>query len=333
MKGSTEFWEKSIMADECRIWRSLLFIPANNWKMLNKASTEMEDGVIIDLEDSCPSAEREMGRIFARDIIPSLKAQGIDVFVRVNPFSAGVTADDLGIVAIKELDGIMLPKSESTEDIKALEELLQAEEKKKGIKNKIGILPLLESPKGVMNAHKIGSASKRVVGLGFGAGDFMREQGEGFTISRMEPDEYFSILLYARSAIATSANALGIPAIDTPYFGLLIDVEGLEREASKAKLLGYKGKMVTHPRHVEVVNKIYSPTQDDLLFSQKLVEAYKAAELQQKGATVLNGRMIDMAMYKMGMEMLEKARAIAEKTRIRAERKSTLLWIPSPHSY
>jgi citrate lyase subunit beta/citryl-CoA lyase len=222
----------------------------------------------------------------------------------------------------------MLPKSESRENIFQLAELLEKEEEKKGIKNKTAILPLLESPKGVINAYEIGTASDRVAALAFGAGDFMRELGEGFTIAKMTPDEYFPVLLYARSRIATAASAIGIPAIDTPYFGLLIDVEGLKRESKNAKLLGFKGKMVTHPHHVETVNRVFSPSREDIALSHKMVKAYREAEAQGKGAAVLDGRMIDMAMYKMGMEMLAKADGIAAKSRLRKGAEEEIMWIP-----
>lgn len=313
---------------QIRIWRSLLFIPANSWKMLIKAATEMEDGVIIDLEDACPVAERETGRIFARDITPVLRAKGVDVLVRVNSLSTGVTTDDLSIVVTQGLDGVMLPKAESKEDILQLVELLEKEEREKEIKNMISILPLLESPKGIINAYEIGKASDRVAALGFGAGDFMRELGQGFTIATMTPDEYFPVLLHARSSIATAACAIGIPAIDTPYFGLLIDIEGLEREASKAKLLGFKGKMVIHPRHVETANKVFSPTRGDLEFSRKMVDAYKEVEAQGKGAAVLDGKMIDVAMYKMGVDMIAMAKGITDKFKLKGKTDSDLIWIP-----
>jgi citrate lyase subunit beta/citryl-CoA lyase len=156
----------------------------------------------------------------------------------------------------------------------------------------------------------------------------MRELGEGFTIAKMTPDEYFPVLLYARSRIATTACAIGIPAIDTPYFGLLIDVEGLKRESNKAKLLGFKGKMVTHPHHVETVNRVFSPSREDIALSHKMVNAYREAEALGKGAAVLDGRMIDMAMYKMGMEMLTKADGIAAKSRLRKGADEEIMWIP-----
>jgi len=304
------------MAD-VNVWRSLLFIPANSWKMLNKAASEMEDGVLIDLEDACPVAERETGRIFARDIAPVLKAKGVDVLVRVNSLPTGVTADDIKVVATEGIDGIMLPKSESKEDIIEVAKILDKEEEAKGIKKKIAILPLVESPKGVINAYEIGKASDRVAGLGFGAGDFMRELGEGFTITKMSPDEYFPILSYPRSAVSIAACALGVPAIDTPFFGLLIDNEGLERETRKAKSLGFKGKMITHPRHVEVVNRVFSPSEDDLTYSKRMVSAYQQAKAEGKGSAVLDGKMIDYAMHEMGMDMIAKAETIAEKVKLR----------------
>jgi citrate lyase subunit beta/citryl-CoA lyase len=302
---------------EVRIWRSLLFIPANSWKMLNKAGVEMEDGVLIDLEDACPVQERETGRVFARDIAPILKVKGIDVLVRVNSLPTGATADDLKIVVTEHLDAVMLPKAESREDIVNLTKMLEKEEKAKKLKRKINILPLLESPKGVINAFDIATASDRVIALGFGAGDYMRELGEGFTIARMSPDEYFPVLLYPRSVISSTACALKIPAIDTPFFGLLIDTDGLERETSRAKLLGFKGKMVTHPRHVETVNKVFSPSANDIAFSRKMIEIYKEAADQGKGTAVLDGKMIDYAMYNMGMDMIAKAEGVAKKAALR----------------
>jgi citrate lyase subunit beta/citryl-CoA lyase len=305
---------------EAKIWRSLLFIPANNWKMLNKAATEMEDGVLMDLEDACPVAERETGRIFARDITPLLRKKGIDVLVRVNSLQTGVTAEDLKIVVTEDLDGIMLPKAESRENILEVAELLAQQEKEKKLKRKISIVPLVESPKGVLNAYQIGAASDRVAALGFGAGDYLRELGEGFTIATMTPEQYWPVLLYPRAVISNTACALGIPALDTPFFGLLIDTEGLEWEASRAKLLGFKGKLLTHPRHVETVNRVFSPSPEDVALSRRMVEGYKEAAAQGKGAAVMDGKMIDYAMFQMGMEMIAKAEGIAAKAKLRHEK-------------
>ncbi len=313
---------------EFRIWRSLLFTPANNWKMLNKATTEDQDGVLIDLEDACPFAELETGRVFARDIAPILKDSGTDVLVRVNALSTGVAEQDLSVVISKHIDGIMLPKTETAEDIIQLKNMIKKEEMQKNIKNKIEILPLIESPKGIINLKEISMASDRVSALGFGAGDFMREMGEGFTITTMSPEEYFSVLLYARSTVATVACAAGIPAIDTPFLGVLTDTAGLEQEASKVKRLGFKGKMVTHPRQIKSVNMVFSPSEDEVAFSNRMVEAYRSAEAEGRGAAVLDGRMIDVAMYRMAIDVLNKAKKLNKKIGLSKKKGKRPMWTP-----
>lgn len=304
------------------VWRSMLFIPANSWRMIMRATTEMQDAIILDLEDAVPVAEKETGRVFARDSISFLKSKGIDVFVRVNSLGTGLTKEDLRYVVVKDLDGIILPKSESKEEIIKLDRLIREEEERKKLTpDMILIIPLIESPKGVLNVLEIAKASKRVAALSFGAGDFLRELGEGFAIARLSPDEYFPMILYARSRISIAARVVGVPAIDTPFFGLLIDVEGLIRESSRVKLLGFKGKLLIHPRHIEPVNKVFSPSKEDIEFSKQMIKAYKEAEAKGLGAASFGGRMIDYAMVSMGEDILARAEAIAEKEKRRAEKK------------
>jgi len=290
--------------------------------MIMRATGEMQDAIILDLEDAVPIAEKETARVFARDGIPILKSKGIDVFVRVNALGTGMTQEDLKYVVGKGLDGIMLPKSEKKEEIAKLDRLLRKEEEKKKLKpNSISIMPLLESPRGVLNATEISKESKRIVALGFGAGDFLRELGEGFAIARLSPDEYFPMILYARSRISIAARVANVPAIDTPFFGLLIDTEGLIRESSRVKLLGFKGKMLIHPRHIEPVNQVFSPSKEDVEFSKQMITAYKDAAAKGLGAASFGGRMIDYAMVSMGEDLLTRAEAIAEKEKRRVEEK------------
>lgn len=300
----------------------MLFIPANSWRMIMRATGETQDAVILDLEDAVPVGEKETARVFARDGIPILRSKEIDVFVRVNSLATGLTAEDLKYVVVEGLDGVMLPKSESKEEIIELDQILKGEEAKKRLKpDTISIMPLLESPRGVLNASEVATASERVVALGFGAGDFLRELGEGFAIARLSPDEYFPMILYARSRVSIAAKVAGVPAIDTPFFGLLIDTEGLIRESSRAKLLGFKGKMLIHPRHIEPVNRVFSPSQEDIEFSKQMINAYKEAEAKGLGAASYGGRMIDYAMLSMGQDLLARAEAIAEKEKKRLEQK------------
>jgi citrate lyase subunit beta/citryl-CoA lyase len=297
-----------------RIMRSMLYVPANSWRMITTATTEGADAVILDLEDACPMAEKETARIFARDSIPMLKEHGVDVFVRVNSLETGLTGMDISYIAVEGLDGIMLAKTESGEDIANVDKRLQEEESGKGLEPKsITLIGLLETPKGILNSREIISASQRVIALGFGAGDFSREMGAGMGVTKLSPEEYFPMVLHARSSIAMAARAAGIQAIDTPFFGLLIDLEGLAKESEKVKLLGFSGKQLTHPRHVAVVNEVFSPAKEDVDFAKRVVGAYEEAKAKGLGATSLGGKMIDYGTFKRAEALLALAEAIEEK--------------------
>jgi len=289
--------------------------------MITRAVSEAEDAVILDLEDAVPIGEKETSRIFARESIPMFNDAEIDVFVRVNSMGTGLTEEDISYVVIKGLDGIMLPKTETKKDVVRLEQLLGEEEERKGLEpNSIDILPLVESPKGVQNIFDIVSASSRMVGVSFGALDFLREMGVGFAITRLSFEEYYPLILYARSRISQAAKIAGIEAIDTPFFGLLIDIEGLIEESEKVKLLGFTGKQLIHPRHVEPVNRIFAHSEEDVNYAKSIVAAYEEAKAKGLGAASFGGRMIDYATYRTGMDMISKAEIIAKKAAVRREK-------------
>jgi citrate lyase subunit beta/citryl-CoA lyase len=297
-----------------RILRSMLYVPANSWRMITNASAEGADAVILDLEDGCPIAEKETGRVFARDSIPMLKPYGLEVFVRVNSLETGLTETDLQYVAVQGLDGIMLAKTESKEHVVAVNKLLEKEEEKKGIvARSLAIVPLIETPKGIMNIREIIEASPRVIAVAFGAGDYSREMGAGMGVTKLSPDEYFPMVLYARSSMAIAARAAGIQAIDTPFFGLIIDLAGLAEETEKVKLLGFSGKQLTHPRHVSTVNDVFTPAKEDVAYALKVVEEYEKAKAKGLGATTIGGKMIDLGSFRRAESLLAFARALEEK--------------------
>ena len=298
----------------------MLFVPANNWRMITTAATEGGDAVILDLEDACPIAEKETGRIFARDSISMLKEKGMDVFVRVNSFDTGLTEKDIDYVVVAGLGGVMLPKTESKEDILRLDRLLKVEEEKKGLAlNSVVILPLLESPKGISAVSEIISGSQRVIGVSFGAGDYSREIGAGMGVTSLSPEEYFLMASHPRSCIALAARAAGIFAIDAPFFGLVIDMDGLIKEVRKVKLMGFTGKLLVHPRHVEPVNQVFSPSKEEIDFAKRVIKAYEEAKSKGLGATSLGGRMIDYGSYRRALNLISIAEKIEEKEKRKSQ--------------
>lgn len=297
-----------------RILRTMLYAPANRWRMITSAAGEGEDAVILDLEDACPMTEKETGRIFARDSIATLKERALDVFVRVNSLDTGLLEEDISYVVVKGLDGIMLPKSESKEDILKLDQLLRDEEERKGVEsNSITIIPLLESPRGILAVSEIISASQRVLAVSFGAGDYSREIGAGMGVTRLSPEELSLMVFHPRSTIALAARAAGVLAIDAPFFGLVIDTEGLVKESRDARLLGFTGKQVVHPRHLDPVNQVFSPAEEDIDLARQVVESYDEARAKGLGTTTVGGRMVDYGSYRRAVNLLSIAEAIAEK--------------------
>ena len=294
-----------------RLLRSMLYVPANSWRMITNATAEGADALILDLEDGCPMPEKETGRVFARDSVPMLKKEEVSVFVRVNSLDTGLTEIDLSYAVIQGLDGIMLAKTESGEDILKVDKILQDEEKNKGLQpGSVCLIALIETPKGILNVRDIIEASPRVIAVGFGAGDFSREMGAGMGVTKLSPEEYFPMILHARSSMAIAARASDIHAIDTPFFGLVIDLEGLAAETQKVKLLGFSGKQLTHPRHVAVVNDTFSPAKEDVEFAEKVVDAYERAKAKGLGATTIGGKMIDYGSFKRAESLLSYAGAI-----------------------
>ncbi len=289
-----------------RVLRSLLFVPGNNMRMIHKAMTLDPDAVILDLEDAVPMLDKETARIFIRDSVDLLKSTGLDTFVRVNGLSTGLTMDDLRSVINKDLDGILLPKCESDVDVLKLCEMLAELERERGLNDgKIVILPIIETTKGVLNAHEIASASGRICAISFGAVDFTRELG---TTPSKDGTEFF----YARSHVAISAIAAGVQAIDTPWVDIM-DMDGLTKDAGLARRLGFRGKLLIHPKQIAPVNGIFTPTEEEIRFARMVVEEFAKAQAAGQGAISIEGTMIDIASFRQARKLLSWWEAVEKK--------------------
>lgn len=291
-----------------RLLRSMLFTPGNNMRMIQKAGSLAADAIILDLEDAVPMADKETALIFVRDSIEDLSIKGSAPLVRVNALTTGLTEEDLEWVVQKGLICVVLPKVESKEDILQMARLVDQQEKEKGIEpGSLALMPVLETARGVLNAYEVAKASQRIAAVAFGAIDFARDMG--IALSREGAQ-----LLYARSRIAISARAAGVLAIDTPWIDVA-DAEGLVQEAQMARQLGFRGKLLIHPTQIEPVNRVFSPSESEVEYAEKVVEAFQRAEARGLGAISLEGKMIDIANFRQAEELLSLAKAIAQKER------------------
>ncbi|MEM4298477.1 MAG: CoA ester lyase, partial [Nitrososphaerota archaeon] len=235
--------------------RSVLYTPGNNYRMIEKAPTLGADVVVLDLEDSVPPAEKETARVMVRGAIKDVAKGGSEVYVRVNGWETGLTEDDLEYVVQEGLNGIVLPKTSSKEDVMRLDAKLSELERKRTIEpGSIAIQLLIETAKGVINAYEAATASKRVNSLVFGAVDYTRDMRVKLTKEGQE-------ILIARSLVPIAARAAGLIAIDYPYVAYT-DVEGFEKDTMFGKQLGYEGRMLIHPNQIEPSHRIYSPSKE-----------------------------------------------------------------------
>lgn len=290
-----------------RLLRTMLFTPGTNMRMIQKAGTLEADAIILDLEDAVPMADKETARIFVRDSIGDLSVKGPDVLVRVNALITGLAEEDLEWVVQKGLVGTVVPKVESKDDLVKVARLMDQQEKKGIEPGSLALVPILETAGGVLNAYEIATASQRVIAVAFGAIDFARDMG--ISLSREGTE-----LLYARSRVAMSARAAGVQAIDTPWIDIA-DKEGLVQEAKMARQLGFRGKLLIHPSQIEPINRVFSPSESEVEYAKKVVEAFQRAEARGLGAISLEGKMIDIANFRQAEEVLSLAEAIAQRER------------------
>jgi citrate lyase subunit beta/citryl-CoA lyase len=289
-----------------KLLRSMLFTPGNNMRMIQKAGAVGADATILDLEDAVPMAEKETARLFIRDSIEQVGATGASVFVRINALPTGLSREDLEWTLQPGLAGVILPKTEAKDDVLKLDEWITALEKERALHSGgVALLPLLETAMGVLNAREIAAASPRTIALAFGALDYTRDMGIQLSTEGTE-------IFYARSYVALVARAANVQAIDTVWIDIS-DREGLVKESSRARQLGFRGKLLIHPSQIEPVNRVFSPSEEEVAYAKQVVTAFREAEAQGLGAISLAGKMIDAANARQAEELIVWAEAIARQ--------------------
>src|ERR687892_2037127 len=232
------------------MFRSLIFVPSNSERYLNKAKTLNADIVCLDLEDSVPYDEKDAARHLIKSALAMRTSyQTRNIYVRINSFDSGLIFCDLKAVIQKGIDGIVIPKVSNDNEISAVDRILLTLEQEVGIREKtIKIAASIESAKGVVNSYSIAKASDRVNMLVFGIFDFLYDMH----LEYEEGNNEFECI-YARSKIPVDARAAGVEAIDG-IWQKLDDAEGLKKDTVIAKRLGYSGKSLIHPNQIEAVH-------------------------------------------------------------------------------
>ena len=283
--------------------RSMLFLPGNNPNMLINGNCLGADSVIFDLEDAVSPDEKDAARILVRNTMRYMDFRGCEIIVRINSIDTPYWQKDIDAILPYTPGLILLPKTGSAADVLAADAYITAAEEKLGIKiGTVGLMPLIETALGVENAFAIASAADRVKALFLGAEDLTADLQCKRTKEGREIE-------YARTRRVMAARAAGVDVYDTPFTDVNDD-EGIEIDATLAKSMGFSGKASISPRHVDVINRVFSPTLPEIDYAYEVMEAIALAKKQGKGAIALRGKMIDAPIVTRAQRTIAMAEAL-----------------------
>ena len=277
-----------------RLLRSLMFVPGHRPRMIDRAlgrgefaSSEL-DVAILDLEDGVPRAEKPSARAAVAAALGRDKSEGgVGRYVRVNA-GTDLRAADLAAIVRAGLDGIVAPKIAGANEVAALADDLEERESAAGLaRGSLRIIASIESARGLLEAPAIAASSERIIALLFGAEDFALDLGLPARRAAEAAD-----LLHARSAVVVAAVAAGRAAIDGIWPDLE-DEDGLKRDALTARRLGFSGKSLIHPGQIAAVNRIFSPSADEVEHARRIVAAFDEGSKRGDGAVALDGTLLD----------------------------------------
>ncbi|MCP5064693.1 MAG: HpcH/HpaI aldolase/citrate lyase family protein [Ignavibacteriae bacterium] len=280
-----------------RFRRSRLYLPGNEPKFYPNAGLHKPDAIILDLEDSVALTEKQAAQLIVRNALRSVDFYGAERMVRINQLPKGL--DDLEYIIPHNVHVILIPKVESSDEIKTIQTKVTELKKKHKIKNDIFFMPIIESAKGVMNAYNIATASENNCALAIGLEDYTANIGTQRTVEEKES-------FMARSTIVAAAKAAGIQPIDT-VFSDINDMEGLLKSTLEVKSLGFEGKGCIHPRQIKVVHEAFAPTEIEIEKAQKIVTAFNEAKAKGLGVVSLGSKMIDAPVVKRAEATIELA--------------------------
>ena len=279
------------------LFRSLIFVPGNNPRFLEKAKSLSADVVCFDLEDSVPDKEKKKARTMIKNALKKKNQYSASVFARTNSPDSNKIEADLKEIVQKGIDGIIIPKVNSAKEIKKIEKIILSIEKKRKIRG-IRLIPSIESALGVINCYEIASSSKRIDALVFGIFDLLNDVGIEYAKGNPLGAKY------SRYKVPIAAAAAGVYAIDGIWQDIK-DTSGLKKDCKIGKSLGYVGKSVIYPDQINTVHKIFHPNKTEIAWAKLVVKTYDRSTKKGKGATVVSGKMIDEVHYKRAKALLE----------------------------
>lgn len=282
--------------------RALLYMPGDDRRKIEKATTLGVDCICMDMEDGTAVNRKAEAREVISRAMKELDFGSSERCIRINSIGSGFEKEDLASALAAGPDSIVVPKIESAEQVKWVSDQIESFELASNLKlGSIRLLIGVETARGILNIKEIAEADKRLEAVIFGAEDYAASVGATRTREATE-------VLYARSAVVAACAANDLQAIDMVYIDFK-DIEGLRLEAEGGAGLGFSGKQVIHPNQVPVAQEAFTPSDDAIAYAKRVVESFESSQKEGKGAYALGGKMIDMPLLKNAQKVLDRAKA------------------------
>jgi len=281
--------------DKNRISR--LYLPGNSPSLMINAGIHTPDGIILDLEDAVAPDKKYEASFLVRNALRNLDFYGAERMVRINQVPRGL--EDLDFIVPQNVNLILVPKCESADQIKQVNERIEVIKKKQNIQGNIWLMPIIESALGVIRAFEIATAAPNVVSLAIGLEDYTADLGVRRTLEGTES-------FFARTQIVNACRAAGIQAIDS-VFSDVADMDGLKENVKRSKGLGFDGMGCIHPRQIKVIHDSFAPEVEEIDKAKKIVNAFMEATEKGLGVVSLGTKMIDPPVVKRAQHTIDMA--------------------------
>ena len=282
--------------------RALLYMPGDDRRKIEKATTLGVDCICMDMEDGVAITQKTEARAVIAQAMKDLDFGNSERCIRINSVGSGLEKYDLAAAVATDPEAVVVPKVETATQVRAISDYIEMYER--SARKPVGSIRMLvgvETAKGILNLREIAEADRRLEAIIFGAEDYAASIGGTRTKEATE-------VLYARSAVVTACAANDLQAIDMVYIDFR-DVEGLRAEAEQAARLGFSGKQIIHPNQVVAVQEAFTPSAEAIEYAQRVVDAFSASQKEGKGAFALDGKMIDMPLLKNAQKVLDRAKS------------------------
>ena len=248
------------------------------------------DSIMLDLEDAVAENQKDAARYSLYHALQEIDYRGVERVVRINGLDTPHWKEDIRVCVAGGADTIRIAKTESAQDVHTVEEAVLAAEREFGRpEGSTLLMAALESCRGVLNALEICESSERLIGIALSGGDYTKDLQTSITGTGVE-------LMGARQRMIMAARAAGVQCWDT-VFTNLDDMEGFRKETEMIKLMGFDGKSLVNPRQISIVHEVFTPTEKDIIFAEKVVREIDDKKAKGIGVFTVDGKMIDIAFY------------------------------------